>query len=116
MANKDLGRRALEHAEKTNVFAPDQYGCCKKHKAINECLNKVLLNDLLWQKLHYRAIAMKDEKGFFDCIVHIVAIMVLLSFGVLLTAIRALCETLQLQNKRRSLNQNRLRCFRCCIW
>ena len=36
-----------------------------------------------------------DAKGFFDCIVHTVKILVLLSFGMLLMATRALFETLQ---------------------
>lgn len=66
IANKDLSRRALAHAEKANAVAPDQYGCRKTHKAINACLNKVLLNDLLRQKRHCGAIAMNDAKGCFD--------------------------------------------------
>ena len=47
MANKYFRRRAFTHAEKVDANAPDQYGCHKKQKAINVCLNKVLLNDLL---------------------------------------------------------------------
>ena len=94
MTNKDLGRRALEHAEKANTVAPDQYGCCKKKKAINACLNKLLLNDLVWKTQHCGATAMNDAKCCFDHIVHTVVIMVLLSFGMLLTATRALFETL----------------------
>ena len=35
MVNKDLGQRVLAYAEKANAVAPDQYGCHKKHKAIN---------------------------------------------------------------------------------
>ena len=61
MANKDIRRRALSHAEKANVVAPDQYGYHKKHKAINLCLNKVLLNNLLQQKRHCGAIAMMQK-------------------------------------------------------
>ena len=95
MANKDLGRRALAHAEKTNAVAPDQYGCCKKHKAINACLNKVLLNDLLWKIRHCRAIAMNNAKRCFDCIFHTVAILVLLSFGMSSTTTRTPFKTLQ---------------------
>ena len=50
IANKDLHQRALAHAEKAKAVAPDQYGYYKKHKAINACLNKVLLNNILCQK------------------------------------------------------------------
>ena len=65
MMNKDLRRRALTHAEKANSVAPDQYRFYKKIKIkkikSNQCVfNKVLINDLLWQKLHCGAIAIND--------------------------------------------------------
>ena len=52
MTNKYLGRKALAHTKKANEFSPDQYRCRKKHKAINACLNEVLLNDLLQRTQH----------------------------------------------------------------
>ena len=67
----------------------------KKHKAINVCLNKVVLNDLIQKKRHCGAISMNDAKICFDCIVHAVVILVLLSFGMPLTVTRALFEILQ---------------------
>jgi len=82
MVNKYLGREILAHAEKAKALCKDQYGSRKNHKAIMTCLNKELTMDLFWQKHNAGAIAIIDPKGCFDCIVHAVAILVLLSFGM----------------------------------
>lgn len=47
MVNKRLGRRILANVESTDTLMKDQYGRRKKHKAINACLNKVILMDTL---------------------------------------------------------------------
>ena len=95
MANKDLGRRAHVHEEKSNAVGIDQHGCHQKHKSINACLKKVLLNDLLWQKQHLGSIAMNDEKVWFDYIVHKVTTLIFLCFCISMTATRALFKTLK---------------------
>ena len=82
MMNEQIGRRTLAHAEKAKAISPDQYGCRKHHKASNAVLNKVLFNNILRQKRIAGALGMNDAKDYFDRIVHSVAILVLMSFGV----------------------------------
>ena len=50
MKNKVLGHRVLQNAKKGKVIQADQYGSRKQHKAINVCLNKVLIMDFFCQK------------------------------------------------------------------
>ena len=48
--NKLLGKRIMANAEAANAIQSDQFGGRKKHKAMNACLNKVLINDIFRQK------------------------------------------------------------------
>lgn len=93
MDNKDLRQRALAHTEMAKEVSPNQYSYCKKHKSINSCLNKVLINDILRQKWYCVAIAMNNTQGFFNYIINTVAILILLNFGMSSVAIQALFET-----------------------
>ena len=93
--NKLAGKRIMEVAEKYNLLAKDQYGSRKRHKSSNCCLNKVCLMDILRQKKHAGAISMNDLKGCYDRVVHTVAILVLLAFGLNYTAAKLMMEVLQ---------------------
>ena len=68
--NKMIGRRILAYAERANAVATDQHGSRKHHKAINTCLNKKLICDVLRQKRRSGAVAMNDAKGCYDRISH----------------------------------------------
>ena len=63
MKNKLLGKRMMANAEAANAIQSDQFGGRKKHKAINACLNKVLLNDIFRQKRHAAAFGMANARG-----------------------------------------------------
>ena len=64
------------------------------------CLNKELLMDIFRQKRHAGAIGIIDAKGCFDRIVHTVAILVLMSFGMSCIGLRELFECIQNSDHR----------------
>ena len=78
MTNKHVGRQTLAHAEKAKVILSDQYGSRKHHKSINVVLKKVLLNNILQQRKRVGAIGTNNAKGYYDSIVHSIAILVLI--------------------------------------
>ena len=82
MMNKHVGRRTLAHAEKAEVVAPDQYGSQKYYNSRKAILNKVLLNEIILQKRIAAALGMNNARSCYDHIVHLIAILVLMSFGV----------------------------------
>ena len=95
MMNKHVGRCTLAHAEQAKAVAPDQYGSRKNHDSRKAVLNKVLLNDLARQKRIAIAIGMNDARGCYDRIVHTIAILVLMSFGVPGETARGMFKVLQ---------------------
>ena len=95
MTNKHLGRAILAHAEKAKAIYDNQCGSRKSHKAIMARLNKELIMDIFRQKRHAGAIGIINAKGCFNHIVHTVAIIVLLSFGMLSIGLRELFECIQ---------------------
>ena len=95
MNNKLLGKKALAHAELCDEVADEQHGSRKNHKAILCCLNKVLVADYFRLTRRSGCFGMNDAKGCFDRIVHSVAILVYMSFGVPALIVRTLFGTLQ---------------------
>jgi hypothetical protein len=71
--NKRIGRALMWKAEDFNWLATEQYGSRRNHSAIDHCLNKRLLFDLLRQYKQPGAICVNDMKGCYDRIVHSVA-------------------------------------------
>eukprot|EP00536_Pseudo-nitzschia_multiseries_P005692 jgi/Psemu1/303536/fgenesh1_kg.110_\ len=90
-----IGKRILAHAEQANAVAVDQHGSRKHHKAINTCLNKKLICDVLRQKRRSGAVAMNDAKGCYDRISHPIASLTLQSFGIPAHVCKVLLSTLQ---------------------
>ena len=95
MANKDAGRKLMAQAESLGEVAPEQCGSRKKHKSINACLNKILLLDISRYRRKTVALAMNDARGCYDRIVHVVAMLVMMSFGLSYKSAKVLFETLQ---------------------
>ena len=95
MMNKHVGRRTLVHAEKAKAVAKDHYGSRKHHDSRKAVLNKVLLNDIIRQKRIAAALGMNDVRGCYDRIVHSIAILVLMSFGVAGGTAQAMFKVLQ---------------------
>ena len=90
-----IGKRILAHAERAGAVSADQHGSRKHHKAINTCLNKKLICDVLRQKKRAGAVAMNDAKGCYDRISHPIAALTLRSFGVPAQVCNVLLGTLQ---------------------
>ena len=82
MMHKHVNRRTLTHVEKAEAVAPDQFGSQKHHNSRKTTLNKVLLNDIIRQKRIAAALGMNNARGCYDRIVHSIAILVLMTFGV----------------------------------
>lgn len=95
MINKVLGRRVKHIAEEENMIEADQYGSCNHHKAICAFLNKVILNDIFCQQQIAGALAIVHARGFYDCISHTFAIIVLIRFGLCWLYARVIFEVLQ---------------------
>jgi hypothetical protein len=90
ITNKMIGNRALVHAELCNEVADERHGSRKYHHARLLVLKKVLVRDWLLLRKQAGAYGMNNAKGCFDRIVHTVAILVLLIFGVPYNAARIL--------------------------
>ena len=76
-------------------MAADRHGSRKHHKSINTCLNKKLVCDILCQKKRAGAVAILDAKGWYDAILHPIAVLTPMSFGVLQHVCKVLFSTLQ---------------------
>ena len=111
MTNKHVGRQTLAHGEKVKAITPDQYGSRKNHKCINCVTNKFLLNDLFCHKRIAATWGMNNARGCYNQIVHFIAILVLMSFGV--------AGPCQVTHKSfagsRPSYENRIRQIRACI-
>ena len=83
-------------AETAKVLGTEQYGSRKGRKLISYCLNKVCYMDLLRQKRHAGALGMNNLKGNYNWVVHTVATLVLVSFGLQYGTAKMLFKVLQL--------------------
>ena len=92
---KDIGRILNLKAEEAKAINNDQHGSRKQQRSILACLCKVLLMDSLQQRKQAGAIAMNDAKGCYDRIQHVIAILVLMSFGLDYTPAKLMFQTLQ---------------------
>ena len=95
MMNTHVDRRTLTHAEKAEAVAPDQYDSRKHHDSRKAVLDKVVLNDIARQKKIAIALGMNDAQGCYNCIVHTIAILVLMSLVVPGEKTRAMFKVLQ---------------------
>jgi hypothetical protein len=92
---KNIGRKLMQHAEKYQWIAPEQYGSRKALSAIDHCLNKLLSFDIIRQNKRPAAICINDMKGCYDRIVHSVASICMQRLGMAQEPLRSLFWTLQ---------------------
>ena len=64
--NKKIGRDAMNHAERNNFIAPEQYGGRKGKRAIDHVLNKRLSYDLIRFSRLPAALCSNDAKSCYD--------------------------------------------------
>ena len=96
MNNKQLGRDLLNHAEKHNALAREQYGSRKNHQSSTAATNKVLTMDLLRLRRQAGALCSNDAKSCYDRVVHSIASLSMRRLGAPSSAIQSLLTTLQL--------------------
>ncbi|CAJ1944178.1 unnamed protein product [Cylindrotheca closterium] len=80
--NKRVGKSAMAYAEKHNLIPKGQHGSRKRHQAIDLALTKHLTWDLLHLPRRPPGWTSNDAKSCFDRIVHWVAIISLMRFGI----------------------------------
>jgi hypothetical protein len=100
MNNKQLGRDLMNHAEKLNNIAREQYGSRKRHRSCVAAANKVLTMDLLRMRKQAGGICSNDAKSCFDRIVHNVATLAMVRQGAPPNAVKSMFKTLQNANHR----------------
>ena len=92
--NKRVGKAAMAYAERNNLIPPGQFGSRKKHQAIDLALSKRLTWDLLLLQRRAAGWISNDAKSCFDRIVHWVAIISLMRYGIQWKTLRSMFDTL----------------------
>ena len=80
--NKKAGRAAMRYAEEHSLIPDGQCGSRKRHQAIDLALSKRLVWDLLILQRRAAGWISNDAKSCFDRVVHWVAIVAMLRFGL----------------------------------
>ena len=80
--NKKAGRAAMRYAETHSLIPDGQCGSRKRHQAIDLALSKRLVWDLLILQRRAAGWISNDAKSCFDRVVHWVAIIAMLRFGL----------------------------------
>ncbi|CAJ1953819.1 unnamed protein product [Cylindrotheca closterium] len=80
--NKKAGRAAMRYAEEHSLIPDGQCGSRKRHQAIDLALSKRLVWDLLILQQRAAGWISNDAKSCFDRVVHWVAIIAMLRFGL----------------------------------
>ena len=65
-----LGKEMMDHAERHNMIAREQYGSRKGHSSIDHAVNKRLSYDLMRAFRHPGALCSNDAKSCYDRILH----------------------------------------------
>lgn len=92
--NKKMGKLAMQYAEERKLIPPGQFGARKRHQAIDLAFSKRLIWDLLILQRRSAGWISNDAKSCFDRVVHWVAIIALLRFGITWRAVSMAFATL----------------------
>lgn len=68
--NKKIGKDAMNHAERNNFIAWEQYGSRKGRRAIDQALNKRLTYDLIRFNRRPASMCSNDAKSCYDRVLH----------------------------------------------
>ena len=98
--NKLVGRRAMAFAEEHKLIPPGQCGFRKQHQSIDLALSKRLVWDLLILQRRAAGWISNDAKSCFDRVVHSIAKIALLRFGILWGALAMMFDTLAVSTHR----------------
>ena len=92
---KTLGYKTMQHAEKLNLIAPEQYGSRSGKSSIDHAVHKKLWYDILRQKRQPGAMCSNDAKSCYDRVVHSIASLAYQRLGIPLPPITTLLKTIQ---------------------
>ena len=93
--NKILGRRTINHAEKINDIAPEQYGSRKGKSACDQALHKTLTYDIMRQTKKPGALCSNDAKSCYDRILHSIVGLAYRRLGVASPPVECMLESIQ---------------------
>ena len=77
-----LGKEMMDHAERHNMIAREQYGSRKGHSSIDHAVNKRLSYDLMRSFRHPGALCSNDAKSCYDRILHSITAIALKRLGM----------------------------------
>src|SRR5210317_476621 len=92
--NKKMGAASMQFAEEHHLIPAGECGARKKHQAIDLALSKRLVWDLLITQRRAAGWISNDAKSCFDRIVHWVAMLALLRFGMTWRVVATAFDTL----------------------
>ena len=98
--NKKIGKTGMKNAEEHMLIPQGQHGCRKEHQAIDLAMTKRWTWDLLILQRRASGWISNDAKSCFDRIVHWVAIISLMRFGIQWNALRSMFDNLMLSEHR----------------
>jgi hypothetical protein len=95
--NKFLGRSLINHVQRHNFLAKEQYSAPGK-KAIDHVINRRLFFDLACYQKSSFAMASVDLRSCYDRVVHVAAFLALRSYGIPAEAVFSMFSSIQNMN------------------
>lgn len=93
--NKLLGKTTMQHAEKHNLIAKEQYGSRKGKSAILHAVHKRLTYDVIRMTRRPAAVASNDAKSCYDRILHSVAMLAYRRLGISSPPVECMLKSIQ---------------------
>lgn len=93
--NKVLGKTTMQHAEKQNMIAPEQYGSRAGKSAIEHAVHKRLWYDILRFNRKPGLLCSNDAKSCYDRIIHRIAALAYRRLGIAAAPVACMLETIQ---------------------
>ncbi len=93
--NKILGKRTMEHAERNNLIAKEQYGSRPGKNSIKHAIHKRMTYDILRQLRIPGALCSNDAKSCFDRMVHAIVSLAYQCLGVPNPPIQCMLRSIQ---------------------
>jgi hypothetical protein len=90
-----LGKQTLNHAERNNFIAKEQYGSRKGKSIIEHSVHKQLTFDIICQLQMDGAICSNDAKSCYDRIIHSIASLAFQRLGVPFPPVHCMLKSIQ---------------------
>ena len=93
--NKLLGKLTMEHAERHNLIAQEQFGSRKGKTAIDQALHKCLMYDTLRLTRKPGALCSNDARSCYDRILHSIAMLAFRRLGISSPSVECMIKTIR---------------------